>query len=696
MAAESSISFEALSGAKDESPFAYLLHIDGFNILLDCGWTDDFDDRQISTLMKYASSIDAVLISHCTVQHIGALPYLCQHHGLSAPVYATSPVKSLGSLLLFDCYLNKRDEDEFHLFNASDIRRTFDAITSMSYQEELTIGDNIIITPYKAGRTIGSAIWRITKGENEVIYTNSIWQGSDRLLDGYQTSAQWHPTLWILDARGGADDKTIRADEYLSFFQTIRKRVDQGHVVLLPVDGVSRALEILLQLHEFWESQGLLQNIYFLSHTSQQIIETVNQMSEWLHQELTQKVLQTTQSCFDLPRVTCITDMNDLPPGGYVVLATSDTLEHGFSRRIFLANGSRPSQLVCFTTKQPKGSLAEMLTTDNTHRDIPLVEKLREPLIGEELLAYRQQQEMARLREATVDRFSDSDETDEENQPEADLGKVVTAQPLKSRFQFAIPKRPPMTDYGVHIEHADYAKGVQHAALVDEKTAQAIAQPLVGRSIVEDPEEVPSKYCRTEQLFQFKATSMYFDFEARTKFFRLKALLQRYSPAHVIIIGANHEATMTLHDVLKDNMKAFISTPSIGENVFLTFDQSTLKIGLSRALYNRLDFKKIDDFSEVAYLDAVLAPDDVIGRSAKPVDEVVPHHASFIGKIDMPALMGRLTDQGLKVVFQNGLIVGRRKIEVRQTGDNTISVEGVMCADFIKLRNIIQEMFAMV
>jgi Cft2 family RNA processing exonuclease len=421
-------------------------------------------------------------------------------------------VKTLGSLLLFDCYLNKRDEDDFRLFNANDIRWTFEMITSVCYQQELRIADGIETTPYNAERTIGSAIWRITQGENEIIYTNSIWRGADRLLDGYYTSAQWHPTLWIVDARAGADDKPVRPEE---FFQTIRKRVDQGHIVLLPVDGVSRALEILLQLHDFWEHQGLPQTIYFLSYKSQQIIETVNQTSEWFHQNLTKIVLQTTQSCFDLPKVSCISDINDLPPNGFVVLATSDTLEHGFSRRIFLKNCSKPSQLIYFTTRQPKGSLAEMLRTDNTHRDLPLIEEFKEPLTGDDLLSYRKQ-EVERMSYATVDHFSDSDESDDGNQPEADTGKLLAAQPLRNRFQFAMPKRPPLTDYGLHIEHADYAKGAQHAALVDEKTAQAISQSLVVRSIVEEPEDVPSKYYGNELVFAFKATLMYFDFEART------------------------------------------------------------------------------------------------------------------------------------------------------------------------------------
>ena len=31
-----------VSGAGDESPHCYLLDVDGFNILLDCGWDENF------------------------------------------------------------------------------------------------------------------------------------------------------------------------------------------------------------------------------------------------------------------------------------------------------------------------------------------------------------------------------------------------------------------------------------------------------------------------------------------------------------------------------------------------------------------------------------------------------------------------------------------------------------------------------
>jgi hypothetical protein len=73
------------------------------------------------------------------------------------------------------------------------------AISAYSTQE-MRLGHKIIIMTFNAGCSIGSTIRRIAKGENEVLYTDSMLVATDHLLDGYQTSAQWHPALWIIEA----------------------------------------------------------------------------------------------------------------------------------------------------------------------------------------------------------------------------------------------------------------------------------------------------------------------------------------------------------------------------------------------------------------------------------------------------------------------------------------------------------------
>ena len=51
-----SVQVTPLSGAYGEGPLCYLLAVDGFRFLLDCGWTDLCDTSQLQPLAKYASS----------------------------------------------------------------------------------------------------------------------------------------------------------------------------------------------------------------------------------------------------------------------------------------------------------------------------------------------------------------------------------------------------------------------------------------------------------------------------------------------------------------------------------------------------------------------------------------------------------------------------------------------------------------
>lgn len=46
------IKVHALSGAMDESPPCYLLQVDDFRILLDCGWNEQFDIEFMKELRR--------------------------------------------------------------------------------------------------------------------------------------------------------------------------------------------------------------------------------------------------------------------------------------------------------------------------------------------------------------------------------------------------------------------------------------------------------------------------------------------------------------------------------------------------------------------------------------------------------------------------------------------------------------------
>ena len=77
------VSFTPLYGAAGRPPLASLLTIRGFTFLLDCGWDDSYDTALLAPLEPALPRIDAVLLSHADMAHMGALPYLVRK-GLQA------------------------------------------------------------------------------------------------------------------------------------------------------------------------------------------------------------------------------------------------------------------------------------------------------------------------------------------------------------------------------------------------------------------------------------------------------------------------------------------------------------------------------------------------------------------------------------------------------------------------------------
>lgn len=98
------IRFEPFSGAHDEGPLCYILQVDEFKFLLDCGWDESFSMSYIEALKPHVPEIDAVLLSHPDTYHLGALPYLVGKCGLDCPIYATIPVHKMGQMFMYDVY----------------------------------------------------------------------------------------------------------------------------------------------------------------------------------------------------------------------------------------------------------------------------------------------------------------------------------------------------------------------------------------------------------------------------------------------------------------------------------------------------------------------------------------------------------------------------------------------------------------
>lgn len=444
------VKFTALSGARSERPPCFLLEIDEAKLLLDCGWSDAFDVEDLGGLARVSKNVDAVLLSHADVEHVGALPYAFAKLGLACPVYATVPVHNMGLLAVQDAQLSRSATEPFDLFSAQDIRKAFDKIVQLRYSQPFALqGKNcqgITVTAYNAGHTIGGTVWKIKKDTDEIVYAIDYNHTRERLLNPSDLNTPngvaeglVKPSLMITDAANFYNVQVTRREresgllgrylcvhltQSISFYITLRTdtivpALKKDQSVLIPCDASARVLELAYLLDRTWNERRYQYPVCFLSRNSYRTIQYAKSMIEWMGDDVNKAFSASRENPLDFRNIQALSNHLDLHKiaQSKVVLATVPSLESGFSQDLFLDWCSNPDRVVLLTNKGPPGSLARRLYDEwNARVDdaedvsatgllqmdlkIPLRVKRKVPLEGEELLAHLRDIQLQREREA--------------------------------------------------------------------------------------------------------------------------------------------------------------------------------------------------------------------------------------------------------------------------------------------------------
>lgn len=156
----SGVFFTPIYGVQSSDPLCLLLDIHGFRVLLDCGWSELMDTALVEPLRALAPMVHAVLLSHASMEHCGALPYAYGKLGLRAPLYCTAPVHKLAMLLLYDQYLSRRAASDFNLFTLDDIDSAFEKSVRLKYLQPQVGREADLLFP----NLTGSKAWHIWHG----------------------------------------------------------------------------------------------------------------------------------------------------------------------------------------------------------------------------------------------------------------------------------------------------------------------------------------------------------------------------------------------------------------------------------------------------------------------------------------------------------------------------------------------------
>ncbi len=239
----------------------YCLEANGKIVMIDCGLVQehDFLSRNWDPCPMDADNIDALLVTHAHIDHIGLIPRFV-HEGFGGPIYATRPTVDLAHVMLRDSakiqaedakYKKRRHRKEGRkskfpevpLYNHADVERALPLFNGVDYWTPVEIAPGISATWHDAGHILGSAMIEVMVTESErrqtVIFSGDIGQRAKPLIDDptYFENADYV----VMESTYGDRDHVDGGEIEKQLETIIRTTVGRGGNVVIPVFAVERA-----------------------------------------------------------------------------------------------------------------------------------------------------------------------------------------------------------------------------------------------------------------------------------------------------------------------------------------------------------------------------------------------------------------------------------------------------------------------
>ena len=248
-----------LGGFKEVGRSCLLVQTQKTKILIDCGINaETFEPRKaypyLNLLGFPIDQLDAVIITHGHLDHMGFVPYLFSC-GYDGPIYCTEPTRDFMVLLQQNYISVAKKSFAEPPYSKKDIQNELRHIIPISYGEVVDITPEVKLTLYNAGHILGSAIvhLHIGDGQHNLVYTGDIKFGFTRLFEPAHTEFPRVETLFIESTYGKRGDlMPSRAESEQNLIKVIKETMKKGGKVLIPVFAVGRSQEILLVLEDYF------------------------------------------------------------------------------------------------------------------------------------------------------------------------------------------------------------------------------------------------------------------------------------------------------------------------------------------------------------------------------------------------------------------------------------------------------------
>ncbi|MCF7910462.1 beta-CASP ribonuclease aCPSF1 [Candidatus Pacearchaeota archaeon] len=359
-----------LGGSRQVGRSSILLQTPNSKVLLDCGVdvASQGDDKfPIFNIPEFdISQLDAVIISHAHLDHVGLLPYLYKM-GYKGPVYMTTPTRDIAALLSLDFIGVAYKQAAQPLFSSSDIKEMVKHSICLNYNEVTDVTPDVRLTFYNAGHVLGSALTHLNigNGAHNLIYMGDYKYAKTRLLDPAITTFPRAETMITESTYGSKKDiLPPRKETEKQFIDLIKETLDKKGKVLLPELGLGHAQETMLRMEEAMRTGELPKVPIYIDGMIWDINAIHTAYPDFLSSKIRSEIFQDknpfTSEIFS--RVGSAQERKEVIEGGpCVVIATSGMLMGGASVEYFKNFADNPNNRMILSCYQGPGSLGRQL-----------------------------------------------------------------------------------------------------------------------------------------------------------------------------------------------------------------------------------------------------------------------------------------------------------------------------------------------
>ena len=182
----------ALGSYREVGRAMHMVTTNESRVLVDCGAKPTNNRSEIQPFFDAPEllpldNIDAVIITHAHVDHIGMLPVLFKF-GYRGPVYCTPPTRDLMALLQQDYIkVSRMEHGDEAPYSIADIEMCIKHVIDIEYGQKIDVAPDMKMTMENAGHILGSSSVYLEIGEDknlhrllfsgDIKYEKSLWRG---------------------------------------------------------------------------------------------------------------------------------------------------------------------------------------------------------------------------------------------------------------------------------------------------------------------------------------------------------------------------------------------------------------------------------------------------------------------------------------------------------------------------------------